>query len=256
VRLKLLDFRPTDQGYPSYIVDGSTSAYSLKDMLALPDAPIEINPGQTVNVPLELDTTGGQVPGVYYGSVVFSNTNQDSTTTSFSGVAGTIVLTVRGNLKTEAKLVKFDVVRLSKKSEVVEIGNIFGSPFNAVRLYVENTGDNQVVPFGKLLLRNMSGKVVGEYEISSQSDSVTVLPQSKRYIIVPLATSLKPGRYTAEVSMGYDKAGSYLHRSVSAWYIPTPYMVAALIVVIVCVVVVSRRSKHASQVAETESVES
>lgn len=229
VRAVVSDFEASkdESGEPLVLLDDEyAKSHSLKRMASV--QPSELTLPANARMPVELTIT---VPknaraGGYFGVVRFlsaGTSSQDQNGVAISAnVASIVLLTVTGDLKEKMSLASMDVRQNGK------VGGFFTTNKNLKAVIrFNNEGNVQLAPFGKVQLKNRSGKVIEEYEINNTDPRGTVLPESIRRFEVDLHKVGSFGKYTLEGNFGYGSKGELLTQKVSFWVVPVPLMVGA-----------------------------
>lgn len=193
---------------------------------------ITLGPKEKRDISVNISVPQDARSGGYYGAVRFipSATN-DGGNISLTASVGTIVLvTVPGDLTQKLDLVEFGASRDGVFKGFFTSGEV------AIATRLKNSGDIHVQPFGKVIVKDMFGKTVSEYEINSAKGSI--LPDSTRRFEDSIG---KPkgvlGRYTAEVNVGYSQgSGDLVYASASFWYVPV-WAIITLVGLVVLLVV-------------------
>ncbi|MDI6740311.1 MAG: hypothetical protein QME74_08095 [Candidatus Edwardsbacteria bacterium] len=156
---------------------------------------IEINPAEfeilprteqvvryTVKVP---DSSFGS-----YWSILYFESQPDTTQKAMIGllfkarVGAPVYITVPGTEVKQAELLNFGYKRK-------------GAQTHEFKLQVANTGNVHLRPKGTLAIKDGAGATVATLSLNDE----VVLPQSQRDLILPLAKTLAPGRYTAVINL-------------------------------------------------------
>jgi hypothetical protein len=105
---------------------------------------------------------------------------------------------------------------------------------------MENIGDLQEEPFGKVILKKGS-QVINSYEINTTTPKGNVLPGSTRRFSVPLDGLSSFGKYRIEGNFGYGTKGQLLTASATFYVIPLALLIAALVVIALIIGLISWR---------------
>lgn len=234
--------RPDNEtGQPDIILDESKTAprHSLKRYVGpLSDFTLKANEQKTIKVTVSIPA--GTAGGGYYGAVRFepASTNSNSQV-SLSGSVGSLVLVrVPGNITEKVNIESFDV----RKDDVARRLFNTNKDLKAVVRF-NNEGNVQLQPFGKINLKDRSGKVVATYEVNNTDPRGNVLPDSIRRFEINLDKVGSFGKYTVEGNFGYGSNGQLLTASKSFWVIPTWMfiLVGVLIAAIVAAIFLAPR---------------
>jgi hypothetical protein len=122
---------------------------------------------------------------------------------------------VPGNITERLTIASFDVRHKDSPSSFFTSNKDLTA---TVRL--QNQGNLQEAPFGKILLKNRSGKVLATYELNNTSPPGNVLPDSIRKFPVDLKKVGGFGQYKLEGNFGYGANGQLLSASTTFYVIP------------------------------------
>lgn len=220
-----------ESGTPNIILDENKSApvRSIKKYVTpIPDFTVkpteQFNVKVTINVPQDADAGG------YFGAVRFAPADSASSKTlSLSASVGSLVLVkVPGDLKEEASIASLDVRKGTDAS------TFFTSKKDLQgTVRIKNSGNVQLQPFGKVLLKK-SGKTLASYEINNSQPRGNVLPDSIRRFQFPMEKDLGSfGKYTLEANLGYGTKGQLLTQSTTFYIVPVSVLVIIGVVLLV-----------------------
>ncbi len=210
-----------ETGQPDIILDENRTAatHSLKQYVGpLSDFTLAASEMKTVRVSVTIPA--GAAGGGYFGAVRFEPVAADNAgQVSLTGSVGSLVLVkVPGIITENTTLASFDVRRGGASNEASTFFNDKRDLQAVVRF--KNSGNVQVQPFGKVLLKNQSGKVLGTYEINDTNPRGNVLPGSIRRFEVPLRGVGSFGRFTVEANFGYGSSGQLLTAKKTFYVVP------------------------------------
>jgi hypothetical protein len=175
-RLQAVDFDQSSEGGHSYLPSGSHPSSCGKDVRITPEA-LAVDAGQSQQVRFEIP---GGSPNESCWCMVFI----ESPATSESGV----VINQRIGVKV------FGIGNSTAPGGEFHSGSVVEEDgVRSVALEYGNPGDAPAWPVGSVEVRDFRGTVVA----SSAVRPFTVLPGSKRQLVVELPGELEPGRYLA-----------------------------------------------------------
>lgn len=190
----------------------------------------------TISIPEDANAGG------YYGAIRFEpqlTTDASGNNVGLTASVGTIVLVrVPGNLTERLDLVQISAASKAQKDNKDEYSakSFFTSGDVAVLTRLKNNGDIHVKPFGKVLVKNMFGKTIHEFEFNSTDPRANILPDSTRKFGNDLPKMRWFGRYTVEANLAYSSGGGELITArASFWYIPTVALFAIIALVLAIV---------------------
>lgn len=224
---------PNESGNPAIILnpDQYASSHSLKRFIA-PLGTFTLNPGEQKGIAINITVPANAAGGGYFGAVRFapaSVVNGPNQTVSLAGSVGSLILAkVPGNVKEQLSIASFDVRNNDRPS------SFFTSNKNlSATLRFQNQGNLQEEPFGKILLKNRSGKILATYEINNTNPPGSVLPDSIRKFPIPISKVGSFGKYKLEGNFGYGTNGQLLSASTTFYVIPTSFVIIFIAVVLV-----------------------
>jgi hypothetical protein len=228
------DFIASDKedGEPRLILDDTTEApkNSFK-ALVQPIADVQLGAREKKEVTVQVPENANS--GGYYGAVRFAPVTQEAGpgNVGLTASVGTIVLVrVPGNLIERLDLLELTAGQNGKAKSFITSGDV------SVITRLKNEGDIHVKPFGKLVVKNMFGKVVyeGEFNVGDTEDSrANILPGSTRKFENALGKKNLLGRYTIEANLGFSQgSGDLISAKTSFWYLPVWALIVLLVIVV------------------------
>lgn len=230
------DFTAGDNetGQPQLILDPNQYAptHSLKRYVA-PIDNFTLQPGEQKGVIVSISIPQSAAAGGYFGAVRFApaSITGGSNVTLTASIGSLILVKVPGDVKEDLKLVSMDVRTGADDSpRVVFTGN--SGLVAAVR--IQNLGDVQEQPFGKVLLKQGDNQLAA-YELNNTTPRGNVLPDSIRKFTIDLDKVGVFGQYTLVGNFGYGSNGQLLSGQTTFYVIPVALIVAAVIVLLLIV---------------------
>ncbi|HEX8182548.1 MAG TPA: hypothetical protein VF575_03010 [Candidatus Saccharimonadales bacterium] len=228
------DFIPSDDesGEPRIILDESQRAPGNSFKSLLSDLPtVTLQPGERREVKVTLSVPAKAASGGYYGAVRFSpgNGENDKNVALSASVGSIFLVRVPGNITEKISIESFGVAHNN------ELGSLFSSGPISVETRFRNFGNIHVQPFGKIYIKNFSGKIIETIEINNAQPRGSILPASIRKFSNPVSNKKFFGKYTAEASFGYGSNGELLLAKKTFYVIPYKLIggVIALLVFVV-----------------------
>ena len=219
-----------ESGNPAIILDPTKYApsHSLKRFVA-PVSTVTLQPGEQKNVPIVINIPANAAGGGYYGAVRFAPADLSGTKgkqVSLSGSVGSLILVkVPGDVKEQLSVAGVAVYSGKHSS------NFFTTNKNlSVQLRFQNEGNIQEAPFGKLLVKDRSNKIIGTYELNNINPPGNVLPDSIRRFTIPIKTG-HLGEYKIEGNFGYGSSGQLLSVATTIYIIPLSLIIAFIVLV-------------------------
>lgn len=241
------DFGPSDDesGDPQLYLDNGSAApsHGLKDYIK-PIGNITLQPQERLTIKVTISIPTKAAGGGYYGAVRFAPASSGpSKSVSLSGSVGSLILvTVPGDIVEKASIKSFNVARQDDKNAIGKASSLYingakdanGKGLQAV-LRVENTGNIQLAPFGKAILKR-GGKEVATYELNRATPPANVLPESTRRFQIDLGDKTSSfGKYTLEGNFGYGTSGQLISAKTSFYIVPLPHLIIGIVLLLVIV---------------------
>lgn len=184
-QMRLLDIdQASASGKLKLINSSKQSTYSLAPYLKLPTQLVQIKSGQTSKIAVELDPKT-MPDGSYFGAILFSTvdntktTNKKQESTTQAGLVSYIFITKKGNTISSIELKNFN---LSQQY----IYLLFP---NQISFELINRGKTIVIPYGRVIIKDMFGRIVTSESINI--DSKLLLPGNQQ----TFTTQLKKMHY-------------------------------------------------------------
>ncbi len=221
-----------ETGQPSILVGQNVYAptHSLKRFVK-PLTNITLLAGQQQQVPVTISVPANAAGGGYYGVVRFgpAGTGSKNQTVTLAGSVGTLILlTVPGDIKQQLSIAGFDVETNGSAS------TYFTSNKNInVVVRFQNEGNIQVAPFGKILLKNRSGKIINIFNVNAVTPPGNVLPNSIRKYTIHLSKVGSFGIYSLEGNFGYGTTGQPISASTTFYVIPIGLIVGFIAFILI-----------------------
>lgn len=222
-----------ESGKPAIILTPNKQAptHSLKRYV-LPVPNFTLNPGQQKTIKAVVKIPSDAAGGGYYGVIRFApaSTNSGTKNVTLAGSVGPLVLVkVPGNITENLSIASFDIRKADNPGKL-----FFTNKSLAATVRFQNQGNVQEEPFGKVVLRNSSGKMLSEYEVNNTDPRGNVLPDSIRKFTIPLKNVGSFGKYNIEGNFGYGANGQLLSAKTTFYVVPLfmAILVAVLILLI------------------------
>lgn len=219
-----------ESGTPNIILDENKSApvRSFKQYVS-PLENFTVKPTEQHDVKVTITIPKNADAGGYFGAIRFApaNTSTDQNLSLTASVGSLVLVRVPGDLRENANIVSLD----ARKDDDASTFFTSGKDLKGV-VRIENTGNVQIQPFGKVLLKK-SGKVLGTYEINNTQPRGNVLPDSIRRFEFKLDDLGSFGKYTLEANLGYGTKGQLLTSSTTFYVVPVPILIIAGILLLI-----------------------
>lgn len=212
-----------ESGQPAIILnpDQFAANHSLKRYIK--DIPsFTLAAGQQKIVPVLITIPANAAGGGYYGAVRFAPTaaDGDNRTVTLAGSVGSLILVkVPGDIKSQMSIVSFD----AREGDTAKSLFFNHTKISSVVRF-QNQGNIQEQPFGKVLLKNRSGKVLAQYEVNNADSRGNVLPDSIRKFNTKLDKVGSFGMFKLEGNFGYGTTGQLMSASTTFYVVPTSFI--------------------------------
>ncbi len=223
------DFVPSDDetGEPRIILDEKESApgNSFKKLVgSLPT--VTLQPNERRELRINLSVPKDSASGGYYGAVRFAPGigNSDKNVSLNASVGTIFLIRVPGQITERMQVESFQIANKEGNP-----GSLFDSGPVSVITRFKNLGNVHLQPFGKITVKNFSGKVIQEMEINNTQPRGSVLPNSIRKFNQEVKEKKLFGRYTVEGSFGYGEGGELILAKKTFYVIPFKMIAAALL---------------------------
>lgn len=226
------DFVASEQenGEPRLILDDNAPLpkNDFKKLVSdIPDVPL--GPKEKKDIPVVISIPSDASSGGYYGAIRFApGVPGQQSNVGLTASVGTIVLVrVPGNLTERLDLVQLSASKNGKAKSFFTSGSV------SVLLRLKNSGDIHVQPYGKVLVKNMFGKIVDQYEVNNTQPRNNILPGSTRRFDDPTKYKHWLGRYTIETNLGYsENNGELISAQATFWYLPVWSIVVFVLILL------------------------
>ena len=152
--------------------------YSVKDFIKPEITQFSLAFGERITVPVTITIPANVEPRGYYGALIISNrpevlkageSTDSGTTRIISRIGSLFLVKIKGEGKEEGSLQDFKLIGPKKL--------FYESRPEGFEIAYKNSGTVHLVPYGRITVKNMLGKVVGSIPV----DAYFALPDSTRY---------------------------------------------------------------------------
>lgn len=202
---------------PIKLLGDERGPYSLKDFIKPEITEFTLGLGERISIPVVVSVPIDAEPRGYYGALIVSNepdvlsnedTNKQGQARLISRIGALFLLRINGEGKESGSLEDFKIIGPSKA--------FYENRPKGFEIAFKNNGNVHLVPHGKIMIRNILGKNVGEIPV----DAYFSLPDSVRYREVLWGEGTGLGRYTANLSLFPGYGNDNQEASISFWIIP------------------------------------
>lgn|GEM_PF-4739683 len=213
--------------------------------IELPKKPLTLSVGAHTELPITIRVPKGTEPGGYYGALLVGSqmSGKKGEVNIIGKTAIIILLTVRGNIKTEGVVKEFSLLPH-------EVSWLDHQPEGFV-VRIENTGTVHFKPNGTVIVRSMVGT---EDRLAINPAERSVLPAWTRRFEIPWSRNKTSagifgewqrfglGRYTANLAV---QLGTHVvMQQISYWVIPWRTLLALVVLVAVIILAHKRHTSH------------
>lgn len=211
---------------------GVYNPHSLTQFVsAIPN--VSLSAQQTVDVKVKITIPTNTPGGGYYGAVRFApaNTSSNKSVSVSASVASLILVKVPGpNLKEQLTLSGFYAKQNNQSSSLFFSNN----NINLIAKF-NNTGNVQEQPFGKIIVKNINGRVILTKSLNNVNPPGNVLPNSIRAFSIPLNDLSNFGKYTVYGNFGYGSTGQLLSAQ-TTFYVIAPWIIVLVVAIVIIIV--------------------
>jgi hypothetical protein len=220
-----------DPEHTVVLLGDDTSPYSLKNLIKAETKEFTLTTGERITIPVTIAIPQNAEPRGYYGALIVANEPEklegaaakeaEGKTRLVSRIGSLFLLRVKGPVKEIGALESFNLK--------APIKHIYEHYPNGFEVAFKNSGNVHLVPHGKITVKNLFGKTVGEIPV----DAYFALPDSIRYREVAWNNNAFAfGLYSASLSLykGYDAPfdTAKIHFWVLPWKVLSVVIVAIL----------------------------
>lgn len=232
-KVEIEDFRGSrDPNQSIQFLGEGKGPYSLKDYLRPEITEFTLSHGQRMRLQVGVSIPEDAEPGGLYGAILVSARDPEplegeiekekakGQLTIISRLASLFFIRVKGDVSEEGALKEF-----GPDKDFYEKGPI------SFKVLFENNGSVHLTPYGKIEIKNISGKNIDEIQI----DPWFVMPDSSRIREVNWEREFLFGRYTATISLNRGYQDIIDQKSFEFWVIPWKLLSAGLLILIVVI---------------------
>ncbi|HSX35656.1 MAG TPA: hypothetical protein VLH84_01840 [Patescibacteria group bacterium] len=233
LHMAINDFIAGDEnGTPAVILDEHKYAptHSFKRFAeTVPD--FTLGGGQIKEIDVLVTVPKSATGGGYYGAIRFepATASNDKTLNLSASVGSLVLLKVNGDIKEQMHISSFDV-RSKKGADKPNTFFNSGKNLQAVVRF-DNTGNIQLQPFGKMVLKRF-GKQVATFEVNDEQPRGNSLPGGIRRFNTSLGNLSSFGKYTLQGNFGYGSTGQLLTASATFYVVPVVLIIAGVVLIV------------------------
>lgn len=211
---------------PIVLMGDEVGPYSLKNFIKPEITEFSLDLGEKIVIPVTISVPVDAEPRGYYGALIVSNepeklnsaSGESGETKIISRIGSLFLVKINGQGKEEGNLESF---------RITGGGNgFYESKPESFEVVYKNTGNVHLVPYGKITVRNIMGRIINEIPV----DAYFALPNSVRYReVLWQGGGFLFGRYTANLELYKGYGNEYDQSKISFWVLPWKIVVPVLI---------------------------
>jgi hypothetical protein len=213
--------------------ESGTYAYSLSSFLSFESNALQLGPGEKRTFTVVVRNREDISPGGHYAAIIAKQVQGTSETTVSPAISSLIFMRKTGGERFNVSIQKTDWPRFPI---------VFSIP-KQVGISFQNAGNIHVIPYGRLEITDMFGRLLQKGTINSSS--AIILPESRRLITAELhqLTYMLPLSLHTMAIKGSDSLQkvTYVHQE-SFLYI-NPWLLIILLLVSITIVYLRKRKK-------------
>lgn len=226
----------TDSNVPIKLLGDETGPYSLKSFIQPEISEFSLELGEKIIIPITVTIPIDAEPRGYYGALIVSNEPEvfgeeqskeaEGKARLVSRIGSLFFLRINGEGKELGSLEDFKILGPSKA--------FYESNPRGFEILFKNDGNVHLVPYGKIIVRNMLGKDVKMLPV----DAYFSLPNSIRYREVQWGEGTGLGRYTANLSLYKGYGNENVEASIAFWVIPWKILIATFVGLVILISII------------------
>lgn len=190
---------------------------SLARWVTIKRSVVDLKPGGSIEIPLDIKINQYAKPGKYYAKVVFGDGSNrpNAENQSLSGSAPEIMI----NINVEELVVEKSQVHQFKTSK-----NIFlQKPVDFI-VDIENFGNRAITPGGAIYIQNRRGQEIEKLDFNSNGDSIP--SEEKKSFNISWEDVRGFGKFKAKLEIEYgDQIRRDLQDATTFWVLPLPILI-------------------------------
>ncbi len=222
-----------DSQSPIKLLGDEKGPYSLKNFIQPEISEFSLDLGERITIPVKVSIPLDAEPRGYYGALIVSNEPEvlgdgqsketEGKARLVSRIGSLFLLRINGEGNESGSLEDFKIIGPNKA--------FYENRPKGFEISFKNNGNVHLVPHGKIIIRNILGKDIGEIPV----DAYFSLPDSIRYREILWQEGTGLGRYTANLSLFPGYGNENEEASVSFWIIPWKILAVTFIGLIILI---------------------
>lgn len=225
-----------DSIFPVKLLGDDIGPYSVKNFIEPEISEFTLELGEKITIPVKISVPTDAEPRGHYGALIVSNepevlSEEETSETQgkarlISRIGSLFFIRINGVGREAGNLEDFKIIGPEKV--------FYESRPGGFEISFKNTGNVHLVPHGKITIKNLLGKSVGEIPV----DAYFSLPDSIRFREVFWTPGTGLGRYTAHLSLYPGFGNENQESKVSFWIIPWKILIITFIGLVIFVSVI------------------
>lgn len=221
---------------PVKLLGDDIGPYSVKNFIEPEISEFTLELGEKITIPVKISVPTDAEPRGHYGALIVSNepevlSEEETSETQgkarlISRIGSLFFIRINGVGREAGNLEDFKIIGPEKV--------FYESRPGGFEISFKNTGNVHLVPHGKITIKNLLGKSVGEIPV----DAYFSLPDSIRFREVFWTPGTGLGRYTAHLSLYPGFGNENQESKVSFWIIPWKILIITFIGLVIFVSVI------------------
>jgi hypothetical protein len=225
-------------------------AVSLRKWIKIIHGVIELMPGESTTVDLEINVSQFALPGQRYAAISLINSpdryaaERKAVGRSFGDIF--LSFNIEENIVEKAQIAKFETTK-----------NIYVKPEVAFDINISNFGNRDIFPLGTIYVFDRRGQVVAEIPVDSKNQPVLAGSELEQSINWNEVKGI--GKYKAKLEVKYGQNDFELMDTIYFWYLPWQILAGFLAVIfllmIVLIIILFKKGFSHHHVSDTSELD-
>lgn len=198
---------------------------SLANWIELSRGVVELNPGESRDLPFVVTVNLNALPGTYHADISFAD---GSTRVEAEAKRPLAVVTV--NIEVQA-----DIKESMQLNKFITDSFFFSGDDVLFNYQVENIGNQELKPKGEIRIYDRKGREVASIPVNAEGKSLT--PDQQAQLASAWTAAQGFGKFKAFLNIDYGNNQGKLQDTVFFWIIPWQQLLALLIISIIAIIV-------------------
>lgn len=221
---------------PVKLLGDDIGPYSVKNFIEPEISEFTLELGEKITIPVKISVPTDAEPRGHYGALIVSNepevlSEEETSETQgkarlISRIGSLFFIRINGVGREAGNLEDFKIIGPEKV--------FYESRPGGFEISFKNTGNVHLVPHGKITIKNLLGKSIGEIPV----DAYFSLPDSIRFREVFWTPGTGLGRYTAHLSLYPGFGNENQEASLAFWIIPWKILIITFVGLVIFVSII------------------